>query len=110
MMRKYSDMKAVIIHRNSATSHGLALILEKYGDFDVLAEVSDVDAGVSVVLEKKPDLTVVDSEFPGLDLEEIITLIKRSLPETSGGRVDRFRRLVPTSKHRSGRERRRSSQ
>ena len=34
-------MKVVIAHRNAATSHGLALLLAKYGDFDVVAEVSD---------------------------------------------------------------------
>lgn len=76
-------MKVVIIHRNSATGHGLALILERYGDFEVVAEVSSPDDAVAVPLEKKPDLVVIDSEFSELDLEETIGLIKVSLPETS---------------------------
>ena len=76
-------MQVVIIHRNSATAHGLALILEKYGDFEVVAEVSDADEAVAVAQEKNPRLVVIDSEFPELDLEETIGLLKKTLPETS---------------------------
>ena len=76
-------MEVVIIHRNSATGHGLALILERYGDFKVVAEVSSPDDAVSVALDKNPDLVVLDSEFPDLDIEETIGLMKKSLPETS---------------------------
>lgn len=76
-------MKVVIIHRNPATGHGLALILERYGDFEVVAEVSGSDDAVAVTLEKNPDLVVIDSEFSELDLEETIGSIKNSLPKTS---------------------------
>ena len=76
-------MQVVIVHRNPATGHGLALILEKYGNFKVVAEVSNSLEAVNVTLEKKPNLVVVDSEFQDLDLEETIRLIKDSLPETS---------------------------
>ena len=75
--------QVVIIHRNTATGHGLSLILEKYGDFQVVAEVSNSEKAVAVTLEKGPNLVVVDSEFPDLNLEETIGLIKDSLPETS---------------------------
>ena len=76
-------MEAVIVHPNSATGHGLTLILEKYGGFQVVAEVSNPLEVVTITLEKRPTLVVVDSEFPELDLEETIGLIKDSLPETS---------------------------
>ena len=76
-------MQVVIIHRNSATGHGLALILEKYGGFEVVAEVSDADEAVAVAQEKNPNLVVVDSEFTELDLEKTVGLLKNSLPETS---------------------------
>ena len=49
----------------------------------MVAEVSDADEAVAVTLEKNPAIVVVDSEFPELDLEETIGLLKNSLPETS---------------------------
>ena len=76
-------MKVVIIHRNTATGHGLALILEKYGDFQVVAEVSDHEEAIPTVLSEAPDVVVMDSEFPELDLEETVSGIKESLPDTS---------------------------
>ena len=75
-------MKVVIIHRNTATGHGLALILEKYGSFQVVAEVSDPEEAVTVVLKMGPELVLVDSEFRDLNLEETVGSIKDSLPET----------------------------
>lgn len=76
-------MKVVIIHRNTATGHGLALILEKYGDFQVVAEVSCQKEAIPAVLREAPDIVLVDSEFADLGLEETLSSIKDSLPETS---------------------------
>ena len=76
-------MKVVIIHRNAATGHGLALILEKYGDFQVVAEVSDCEEAIPAVLREAPEIVLVDSEFTGLDMEDTLGAIKESLPETS---------------------------
>ena len=76
-------MQVVIIHRNAATAHGLALILEKYSDFEVVAEVSDAVEAVAVALDQKPDLVVIDSEFEDLDFEGAIGFIRNSLPKTS---------------------------
>ena len=76
-------MKVVIIHRNAATGHGLALILERYGDFKVAAEVSSHDEAIPTALKEAPDLVIVDSEFPELNLEETLGAIKDSLPDAS---------------------------
>ena len=76
-------MRAVIVHRNQATGRGLALILEKYGNFEIMAEASNLDEAPDVALEQRPDLVVIDSEFPEPDLEKTIGFIKESLPETS---------------------------
>ena len=63
--------------------HGLALILEKYGNFQVVAEVSDLEEAVTVVLKMGPEMVLMDSECPDLNLEETVGSIKDSLPETS---------------------------
>ena len=70
-------MKVVIAHRNAATGHGLALLLAKYGDFDVVAEVSDASTIVGSVTANSPDLLLVDSEFPDIDLDDTIREVKQ---------------------------------
>ena len=74
-------MRVVIAHRNPATGHGLALLLAKYGDFDVTAEVSDSSQIVDIVNSSKPDLTLLDSEFPGIDLQQTIRDLREADPE-----------------------------
>ena len=76
-------MRVIIAHRNAAAGHGLALLLAKYGDFDVVAEVSDPAEIVSTAVEVEPDLALMDSEFPGLDLEETIRRMKVRLPKVA---------------------------
>ena len=70
-------MRVIIAHRNAATGHGLALLLAKYGDFEVVAEVSDPSQIVNSVTAEGPDLLLLDSEFPKLDLAEAIREVKR---------------------------------
>ncbi len=70
-------MKVVIAHRNAATGHGLALLLAKYGDFNVVAEVSDASMIVDSVTANSPDLLLVDSEFPNIDLDDTIREVKQ---------------------------------
>ena len=76
-------MRVVIAHRNSASGHGFALLLAKYGDFDVVAEVSDPEKVVATVIGEKPDLILMDCEFPELSLDASIRQIKAALPESA---------------------------
>ena len=76
-------MKVVIIHRNPVSGHGITLLLDKYGEFDVAAEVSDPDEAVSTTIVESPDLVLIDAEFTELDLDESIRKIKEALPESS---------------------------
>lgn len=76
-------MKVVIIHRNSATGHGLALILEKYGQFEVVSEVSDLEEGLENLGNWAADLVLLDSEFSGLNLEHTVGVIKERSPESA---------------------------
>ena len=71
-------MRVIIAHRNAATGHGLALLLAKYGDFDVVAEVSDASQIVDRVTTYSPDILLIDSEFPGLDLDLTIREVKQA--------------------------------
>ena len=75
-------MRVVIIHRNAASGHGLSLLLAKYGDFDVVAEVSDPEEIFSTLCSEEPDLVLLDSEFTELDLEESIRQAKETLPDS----------------------------
>lgn len=73
-------MRVIIAHRNAATGHGLALLLAKYGDFEVVEEVSDPLQIVNTVTSSGPDLLLLDSEFRGMDLEQTIREVKRVGP------------------------------
>ena len=75
-------MNVVIIHRSADTGHGLALILEKYEGIQVVAEVSDNEKAIPVVLRGVPDLILLGSEFSELALEATLSTIGGSLPDT----------------------------
>ena len=76
-------MRVIIAHRNAAAGHGLALLLAKYGDFDVVGEVADPDEIVATIVNTNPNLALVDSEFPSIDLESIIRRVKERVPEVA---------------------------
>ena len=76
-------MKAVILHQNSASSHGLALLLEKYEDFDVVAEVSDPEEVDSALSVHEPILVLLNTQFSELPLEDNIRQLKETCPESA---------------------------
>ena len=78
-----STVRVIIAHRNAAAGHGLALLLAKYGDFDVVGEVADPDEIVATIVNANPNLALVDSEFPSIDLEGIIRLVKERVPDVA---------------------------
>ena len=76
-------MKAVILHQNSASSHGLALLQEKYEDFDVVAEVSDPEEVDSALSVHEPILVLLNTQFSELPLEDNIRQLKETCPESA---------------------------
>lgn len=76
-------MNVAIIHRNPATAHGLALILEKYSDLRVVSEISDFEESWASVGDSDPGLVLIDSELPDLDVDVIFDRVKALLPNAA---------------------------
>ncbi|MDE2939475.1 MAG: response regulator transcription factor [Chloroflexota bacterium] len=76
-------MKVVIIYPNTASAHGLALLLEKYGDFEVVAEVSGPEEAMPALSLHEPSLILLNSHLSELPLEDSISQLKESSPETA---------------------------
>lgn len=65
-------MKVVIVNRNVAATHALALLMEERDNVEVMAEVSDADEIIPSVTRTNPDLVLIDPELPQLDLKEVV--------------------------------------
>ena len=76
-------MNVAIIHRNSATAHGLAQILEKYRDLQVVSEISDFQGSWTSVGDSDLGLVLIDSELPDLDVEAIVDRVRALLPKAA---------------------------
>jgi two-component system response regulator NreC len=60
-----SPITVVVADDHSIVRSGLRLMLERTGDFEVLAEADDAEAAVRSVLGHKPDVLVLDLNMPG---------------------------------------------
>jgi two-component system response regulator NreC len=75
-------VRIVIADDHGLLRAGLAALLASETDFEVVGEASSGDAAVRVVVERQPDLVLLDIEMPGLDGLEAAKLIKEKLPRT----------------------------
>ena len=75
-------MRVVIANRNAAVAEGLALLLEKHGEFDVVS-VSEIPEVVSAVLDSMADMLLVDPELPELDLKGLIDQVAEAASSTA---------------------------
>lgn len=76
-------MRVILGNRDAAISRGIALLLEKYGQFDVLCEVSKVSHLIPAVAQLRPDATILGPRIPTRNLKRAIGAILRSAPETA---------------------------
>jgi DNA-binding NarL/FixJ family response regulator len=60
----------------------LRTVLEHRGEFTVVDEAADGEAGVQAVLTHRPDLVLLDISMPVLDGLETLPLIREGSPET----------------------------
>jgi len=71
--RKY---RVVIVDENPLCRKGLSELLREDGRFEVVAEGDHGETGLAIILEKKPDVAVLDVMLPGLTGLEIAALLK----------------------------------
>jgi two-component system, NarL family, response regulator NreC len=64
-MGAQAPITIVVADDHSIVRSGLRLVLERAGDFEVLAEADDAETAVRSVLGHKPDVLVLDLNMPG---------------------------------------------
>jgi DNA-binding NarL/FixJ family response regulator len=77
-----SPWQVLVVDDDEWTRQLLRDILEAYPDIKVVGEAGDGRAAVSMALEQKPDLIIMDIALPYLNGIESTQRIKKALPRT----------------------------
>lgn len=75
--------RIAVANRNAAVAQAMALLLQQEDEFDVVADMTDVDQVVAVVADAKPELLLVDPALPNLDLVGLVGSVAEVSPETA---------------------------
>ena len=80
--RKDARIRILLVDDHVMVRQGLRSLLDGYGDLDIIGEAGDGEEAVSLALELKPDLIVMDVNLPRLDGIEATKRIRKDLPAT----------------------------
>ncbi len=72
--------RVIIIEDQTAIREMLALILKRNAAYEIVGECGDGQAACDLILEKKPDLLILDAKLPGLSGLEILRRVAKKLP------------------------------
>jgi PAS domain S-box-containing protein len=75
-------IRVLLVDDHAMVRQGIRSLLDGHGDLDVIAEAGDGEEAVSLALELKPDLVVMDVNLPGLDGIEATKRIRKDRPAT----------------------------
>jgi DNA-binding NarL/FixJ family response regulator len=73
--KKEGKLRVILADDHAIFRHGLRLVLEVLGNFEVVAECGDGESAVSAYLELRPDVVVMDLRMPKLDGLEAVQRI-----------------------------------
>ena len=74
--------RILLVDDDRQTRQLLQDILEKYGDITIVGQAGDGKEAVSMAIERKPDVILMDVALPYLDGIEATHCIKKACPET----------------------------
>jgi PAS domain S-box-containing protein len=77
-----AKIRVLLVDDHAMVRQGLRSLLDGYGDLDIIAEAGDGEEAVSLALELKPDLIVMDVNLPRLDGIEATKRIRKDRPDT----------------------------
>src|SRR2546428_3966622 len=72
----------LIADDHPAVRQGLRLLLDTDPDFEVVAQAADGTEAVSMALELKPDLIILDNSMPGMTGIEVARVLRANAPDT----------------------------
>ncbi|MCD4722984.1 MAG: response regulator transcription factor [Desulfobacula sp.] len=69
-------IKVLLADDHSIVREGLKKVLEDSNEIEVIAEAADGEAALDEIMNKKPDVAIVDISMPGMDGLEVVARIK----------------------------------
>jgi len=75
-------IRILIADDHSVVREGLRTLLGKVEDFDVIAEAADGEEAVRLIIEKKPDVAILDISMPVVNGIEATRQVRRASPKT----------------------------
>ena len=70
-------MRALIVDDEPLARHGVALMLRRFKDIDVVGECGDGPSAVDRILERSPDVVFLDIQMPGMDGFDVLRALPR---------------------------------
>ena len=81
-MTQDTKIRVMIVDDHAIMRDGLQEVLERSGEFEVVAFAADGEEAVGEAMEVKPDVIIMDVLMPGKDGVEACREIVQTLPET----------------------------
>src|SRR4051812_26324469 len=79
-MDAQNKIKVLIIDDHDMVRKGLTILLESFGDFEVVADIDNGQMGLTLCRKYQPDVVLMDILMPGLDGIATTRLIHESWP------------------------------
>lgn len=76
-----ATITTLLVEDHAILRNGLALLLEKSGGFEIVAEADNGHDAVKLAVKHRPDLILTDISMPGTNGTESIPLIRSRLPD-----------------------------
>jgi len=74
-------VRALIVDDEPLARRGLAVMLRRFKDIDIVGECGDGRSAVDTILERSPDVVFLDIQMPGMDGFEVLrALPKENMP------------------------------
>jgi two-component system, LytTR family, response regulator len=74
-------VRALIVDDEPLARRGLAVMLRRFKDVDIVGECGDGQSAVDTILERSPDVVFLDIQMPGMDGFEVLrALPKENMP------------------------------
>jgi two-component system, LytTR family, response regulator len=75
-------VRALIVDDEPVARRGVAVLLRRFTDIEIVGECGDGRSAVESILERSPDVVFLDIQMPGMDGFEVLRALPReSLPE-----------------------------